>query len=105
MKCYTVGEMQIGDSGWIADYVANVTAMVERRGGRYLARTGRVERIEGEDPPAQFWVLIEWPSREVADEFYASEEYRPYREARLQGASNQFTILAGEDVNRAARVQ
>jgi uncharacterized protein (DUF1330 family) len=49
-------------------------------------------------------VLIEWPSKDVADEFYASDEYRPYREARRQGASNEFLLLAGEDVNGVARI-
>jgi uncharacterized protein (DUF1330 family) len=104
MKCYTVGEMQITDPSWISDYVANVTGMVERRGGRYLARTAQVEKIEGERARPPVCVLIEWPSREVADEFYESEEYRPYREARTGGASNEFMLVAGEDVNRTAQM-
>ena len=104
MKCYTVGEMQITDPNWISDYVANVTEMVERRGGRYLARTPQVEKIEGERARPPVCVLIEWPSREVADEFYESEEYRPYREARKGGASNEFMLVAGEDVNARAQM-
>lgn len=64
----------------------------------------RIEKIEGERPAPQAVVLIEWPSKEIADEFYASDEYRPYREARRQGARNEFLLLAGEDVNGVARI-
>jgi uncharacterized protein (DUF1330 family) len=104
MKYYAVAEMDIRDPAWIGDYVANVTAMVERRGGRYLSRTARIEKVEGERPAPQVIVLIEWPSNEAADEFYASEEYRPYREARGRGARNDFLLVAGEDVNGVARI-
>ncbi len=104
MKYYAVAEMDVTDPSWISDYVANVTCMVERRGGRYLSRTVKIEKVEGERTPPQVIVLIEWPSKEVADEFYASEEYRPYREARGLGARNEFLLVAGEDVNGLARI-
>lgn len=104
MRYYAVAQMDITDPAWIRDYVANVTPMVERHGGRYLARTGQIERAEGERPVPQFMVLIEWPSKEVADAFYESEEYRPHREARGAGAVNDFLLVAGEDVNGLARI-
>src|SRR5580704_4105357 len=96
MKYYAVAEMDVTDPSWTGEYVANVTGMVERRGGRYLSRTLQIEKVEGERPAPQVMVLIEWPSKDVADEFYASDEYRPYREARRQGANNEFLLLAGE---------
>jgi uncharacterized protein (DUF1330 family) len=49
-------------------------------------------------------VLIEWPSKEVAEEFYDSEEYRPYREACGAGARKEFLLVSGEDVNGVARI-
>ncbi len=104
MKCYAIAEMDITDPSWIREYVAQVTAMVERRGGRYLARTGQIEKLEGERTQLQVSVLIEWPSREVAHEFYESDEYRPYREARREGARNEFVLVAGEDVNKLAQM-
>jgi uncharacterized protein (DUF1330 family) len=104
MRYYTVAEMEITDPKWIRDYVANVTGLVERRGGRYLARTGGIERFEGGRKVPQFMVLIEWPSKEIAEEFFASEDYRPYREARERGALNEFLLVAGEDVNGLAQI-
>ena len=52
--------------------------MVERSGGRYLARTATVEKLEGERKLPQTFLIIEWPSKEAAMSFYQSEEYRPY---------------------------
>ena len=104
MKYYAVAEMQVTDPGWVASYVRDVTAMVERHGGRYLARTRSVEKLEGERPPPQVFLIIEWPSREAAMAFYESEEYRPYRESRRAGAINEFALVPGEDVTGAARI-
>ncbi|HEX4438051.1 MAG TPA: DUF1330 domain-containing protein [Solirubrobacteraceae bacterium] len=104
MKHYAVAELDITDPGWVAGYVAEVTPMVERHGGRYLARTTKIEQIEGERPLPQVFLLIEWPSKEAADGFYESEEYRAHREARRVGAHNEFRLIAGEDVNGVARI-
>jgi uncharacterized protein (DUF1330 family) len=105
MKYYAVAELNIIDKGWIPAYVENVTKLVELYGGRYLARTPSIEKMEGERNPPHIALIIEWPSREAAMAFYDSEEYRPYRTARLEGARNEFLLVAGEDVNKVARIQ
>ena len=105
MKYYAVAEMDITDPSWVEGYVANVTAMVERHGGRYLARTNKVEKLEGERALPQIVVIVEWPSREAADAFYQSDEYRPFREKRMAGAKNEFLVVAGHDVSKRARVE
>ena len=104
VKHYAVAELDVTDPAWVRDYVAEVTPLVESYGGRYLARSVNVDRIEGEQPAPQVLLLIEWPSREAADAFYASEEYRPHREARRHGARNRFLIVTGEDVNGVADI-
>jgi uncharacterized protein (DUF1330 family) len=104
MSYYAIGEIDVTEPGWVREYVAEVTAMVERRGGRYLARTGHVERIEGEREVPQTFLIIQWPSREAAEAFLESEEYRPYRERRRAGARNELVLVAGEDVTGAAQI-
>lgn len=104
MKFYTIAELEITDRAWIADYVQNVTKMVEERGGRYLARTSRVEKLEGERARPQLVLLLEWPSKELADAFYDSEEYRPYRERRLAGSRSELLLVPGEDVTGTAKI-
>jgi uncharacterized protein (DUF1330 family) len=104
MKYYFIGEIEITDQSWVPDYVQNVTGMVERWGGRYLSRTPVVERVEGQRKVPAMMVILEWPSREKAVAFYESEEYRPYRQMRIAGAKNEFLLVAGEDVAKAARI-
>ncbi|HTS61667.1 MAG TPA: DUF1330 domain-containing protein [Candidatus Acidoferrales bacterium] len=104
MKCYAIGELDLIDQSWVADYVENVTSMVERRGGRYLARTSNIDQLEGDGKPPQVVVLIEWPSKEIALEFYESNEYRPYRDSRFARAKSRFSLIAGEDIARVAQI-
>jgi uncharacterized protein (DUF1330 family) len=104
MKYYAVADLDVRDAAWVGEYVSKVTPMVEARGGRYLARTASIEQIEGERSRPQIAMIIEWPSKEAAEAFYESEEYRPYRESRRRGARNEFLLIAGEDVNGVARM-
>ena len=104
MKCYAIGEIEVTDPSWVPAYLKDVTRMVEARGGRYLARTSKIMQLEGEHKPAQVGVVIEWPSREAAQAFYESEEYRPYLKSRLAGARNHMLLVAGEDIARSRRV-
>ncbi len=104
MKYYAVAELEIRDESWVPDYIKNVTEMVERRGGRYLARTSKVEKIEGERKFPQIFLIIEWPSKAAAEDFYESEEYKPYLQKRLAGAKSEFLLVAGEDVAKTAQI-
>jgi uncharacterized protein (DUF1330 family) len=104
MKYYFIGEIEVTDQSWVPEYVSNVTGLVEQSGGRYLARTPKIEKIEGERKPLQMCVILEWPSKEAAVSFYESEAYRPYRQNRLSGAKNEFLLVAGEDVTNTAHI-
>jgi uncharacterized protein (DUF1330 family) len=104
VKYYTVAELEITDRTWVGEYVEHVTKLIEERGGRYLARTHRVEKKEGERAVPQLVLLVEWPSREVADAFYDSEEYRPFLERRLAGSRSEMLLVPGEDVTGKAKI-
>ena len=104
VKYYFIGELEVTDQSWVPDYVRKVTGMVERGGGRYLSRTSRVERVEGERKVPAMLVILEWPSKELAMAFYESEEYRPYRKNRIAGAKCEFLLVAGEDVTKMAHI-
>ena len=57
-----------------------------------------MERVKGDADLPNVFVLIEWPSKEAAQEFYADPEYQPHLQARLAGATNDFVLVAGEDI-------
>ena len=105
MKYYAIGEIEVTDPSWVPNYLKNVTRMVEERGGRYLSRTSNIVQLEGERKPSQVVVVIEWPSKEAAQAFYESEEYRPYLKSRLAGARNRMLLVAGEDIAKVTQLQ
>ena len=104
MKYYSVAEIEIIDQSWIPAYVENVTRLVEQSGGRYLARTSKIDKLEGERKVPQIFLIIEWPSKAVAKAFYECDEYRPYRQSRIEGATNEFLLVAGEDMTKTAQM-
>jgi uncharacterized protein (DUF1330 family) len=104
MKYYSVAEIEITDQSWVPAYVENVTKLVQRCGGRYLARTSKLEKLEGERKVPQIFLIIEWPSKDVAKTFYESDEYRSYRQSRIEGARSEFLLVAGEDMTKTAHM-
>jgi uncharacterized protein (DUF1330 family) len=104
MKYYSVAEIEITDQSWVPAYVENVTRLVEQSGGRYLARTSKIERLEGERKVPPIFLIIEWPSKDVAKAFYDCDAYRSYRQSRIAGARNEFLLVAGEDMTNTAQM-
>lgn len=98
MTCYAIVEMNVHDDRWIAGYGPPVTALVEKHGGRYLARTPDIQRLEGHGVPPNRMAVLEFPSRQAALAFYEDPEYRPHLEDRLAGADCRFFLVTGEDV-------
>ena len=86
------------------EYVKNTTRLVEQHGGRYLARTPKVEKLEGERTPPHTYLIIEWPSKAAAEAFYNSDEYKPHLVSRRNGSRGEFVLVAGEDVTGVAEM-
>ena len=98
MTYYAVVRITIADDSWVEEYLPRVTTLVEKHGGKYLARTMTMERLEGDTELPTVFVIIEWPSKEAAQAFYTDSEYQPYLQKRLAGAKNDFVLVAGEDI-------
>lgn len=98
MKYYAIVQAKITDDSWLADYLPNVTKLVHKHGGNYLARTQTMEKIEGAGGPPDVCVLLEWPSKEAFKAFYGDPEYQPYLKSRQAGSTGEFLLFAGEDI-------
>jgi uncharacterized protein (DUF1330 family) len=68
--------------------------VVEAFGGKYLARAGRTETLEGGWAPTRL-VVLEFPSVEQAHTWLNSEEYRPARELRHATANTRMVVIEG----------
>lgn len=90
-------EVTISDPSWVDEYIENVTPMLQKYGARYITRTQSIEMIEGaEQSKPQVLVVSEFPSREIAHQFYNSIEYEPYKLSRQKGAECRFLLVEQE---------
>jgi uncharacterized protein (DUF1330 family) len=46
VKYYVVAEIEVLDPDWVQHYIDEVTPIVERRGGRYLARRAPARTVQ-----------------------------------------------------------
>ncbi|HEV7632720.1 MAG TPA: DUF1330 domain-containing protein [Steroidobacteraceae bacterium] len=86
MSAYLVVDIEVTDSTSYEEYRKHVPALIAAQGGRYLVRGGRTELLEGNVAPNRT-VILEFPSMEKLQAFYASAEYAPLKQLRI-GASN-----------------
>lgn len=91
MSAYILAGIEITNPDAYPEYARQVPPLVERHGGRFLARGGRVEGFEGELPPRV--VIIEFPTAEQARAFYTSPEYQAIIPIRQRNAKTRFLGL------------
>jgi|RhiMetdeSRZDD1v2_1073273.scaffolds.fasta_scaffold83965_2 uncharacterized protein (DUF1330 family) len=94
MAAYYIVEIDIQDPARFEEYRSKVPATIERYGGKYLVRGGRLETIEGEWKPKRI-VVLEFPTLEQAKRWYDSEEYRPLKELRRRTARGHIVLVDG----------
>ena len=97
MTYYSVLTVTPTSEEWIPDYIEPATALVARHGGKYLARTGSHQRLEGQSEDVALRIIIEWPSKDAADAFMGDPEYQPHLQARTVGSVSHHFLIEGKD--------
>ena len=99
MPAYVVAWVTVTDPESMGQYGAQVTAVTERYGGRYLFSGPGARGLEG-DWSADGMAIIEFPTQEDAQHWYDSEEYAPLR--ALRQAAGPTSLLMTPDAAPAA---
>jgi uncharacterized protein (DUF1330 family) len=94
MKAYVIGEIEVTDQGSYDEYRKQVPAIVEKYGGRFIVRGGKVEPLEGGWSPKRI-VALEFPSLEQAQKFYRSSEYAPLIKLRQKASRGKLILVEG----------
>ena len=94
MAAYVIGEVDVMDPAAYEDYRKQVGAVLAKYGGRFLARGGKVEALEGGWSPKRL-VLLEFPSMEQALKWYRSPEYAPLIKLRQKASRGKLVALEG----------
>jgi len=95
MPAYAIGRLKAQDWSWLRDYRPTTAALIEKHGGRYLVSGGKLEQLEGDDPPPDALVVLEFPSLEAARAWYKDPEYGPMIELRRQNSELDFLLVEG----------
>ena len=84
MRAYVVVEVDVKDPTTYETYKELAPPAIAKYGGKYLARGGRAECIEGEWQPRRV-VILEFPTYDQARAWWDSEEYREPKAMRQRG--------------------
>jgi uncharacterized protein (DUF1330 family) len=94
MAAYVIGEIEVTDPAGYDEYRKGVLATIEKFGGRFCARGGRAEPLEGGWSPKRV-VIVEFPTFERAQQWYRSPEYAPLIELRQKASRGRLVLVEG----------
>jgi uncharacterized protein (DUF1330 family) len=94
MAAYLIADIEITDPEGYQEYRRLVAPTVAKFGGKFLARGGRSESLEGNWTPKRL-VIIEFPSWEKLEAWYDSPEYEPALELRQRCAVSRLVMTEG----------
>ena len=94
MSAYVIADIDVQDPVRYDDYRKMVPASIAAYGGRFLARGGKVESLEGPWEPKRT-VIVEFPSVERAKAWWDSDEYAPAKALRRSASQGSLILLEG----------
>ena len=94
MSVYVIIDIAVIDQGLYEEYVAQVPAVVEQYGGRYLVRGGEVVPLAGGWQPERI-VVLEFESSDQAQEYLTSPEYLALAPLREKSITSRAIIVPG----------
>lgn len=94
MAAYVVLDINVSDPETFAKYRELAPSAIATHGGKYLARGGATEVLEGSWTPNRI-VILEFPTTEQAKRWLESAEYREARALRHAAAKTNAIVVQG----------
>lgn len=94
MAGYLVARVEVTDPDAYENYKKLASDAIAKYEGRYLARGGKMETLEGDEESRRL-VIVVFPTFEQAKRFYNSPEYQKAKAAREGAAKGQFVVIDG----------
>jgi uncharacterized protein (DUF1330 family) len=98
MTFYVIADIKVTDDRWVPGYAASVHDLVHKHGGKYLARSGNVQTLEGRPLDTTLIALLEFPSADAVKAFASDPQYAPFAKARQQGSDSRFQLIDNTDL-------
>ncbi len=95
MPAYVIANvMDTWDQEALVRYRDGNTDAVAKHGGRFIARGGEQQVLEGDYAPVRL-VIIEFPDLDAAKGWYESDDYAPLRELRRSASKTDIFVVEG----------
>jgi uncharacterized protein (DUF1330 family) len=94
MAAYVIANVTVKDPVRYEDYRKLVPGCLQKYGGKFIARGGNIEVLEGDWHPTRL-VILEFPSVEQARAWWSSPEYSEAKAIRQATSEGTLLILEG----------
>ena len=94
MSAYVVAEIEVDNPEGYEEYKKLAPPPIAAFGGKYIARGGRAENLEGDWQPNRL-VILEFESVDKAKNWLDSEEYREAKALRHEHATSKMIVVEG----------
>ena len=94
MSAYVVVDIEVLDPEQYEAYKQLAPPSIAQYGGRYVARGGQVETLEGTWSPKRL-VILEFPSLDQAKAWWGSTEYAEAKALRQAAARSEMIVVEG----------
>ena len=94
MAAYVIAEIDVTDTAGYEEYRGLGPPTIAAYGGKFVARGGKVEVLEGSWAPKRL-VVLEFESVERAKEWWASKEYSAAKQVRHKTAVTNMIVVEG----------
>ncbi len=94
MSAYIIASVEITNPEAYQAYSKQVPATLEKYGGKFIVRGGKVEQLEGDWQPARV-VIMEFESAEQAKKWHDSPEYQAIIGIRQANSHGSLVLVEG----------
>ena len=94
MAGYLIATMDVHDAARYEGYKAQVPALIDKHGGRYIVRGGETVALEGQWPGPRI-VVLEFPDYAAARAFAEDPEYAPVAAIRHRTTTSRVFVAEG----------
>ena len=92
-KGYLMANLRVQDQEIFKEFSSVAVPLIEKFGGKLLARGPHADRHEGD--VSGVVTLIEFDSKEDAESFYFSDDYKAAKAIRDKGVDTDLMIIEG----------
>ncbi len=94
MPAFVIVEIEVHDQDLYKSYTQLTPDSIASYQGKFVARGGDTIVLEGDWQPKRL-VLLEFPSVEIANSWWHSEDYSRARKIRQRAATTKMVIVDG----------